>query len=108
MQNGVEIAHEYQRNLYLVFDSGQLGKEGLEVHAVLEGLSSGTLDDRTIGQRIAERNTNFNHGDAATLHGKNHVGSAFECRTACAEIERQELTVLAVCEKLIDLVCHIL
>ena len=84
-----------------------MGEECLEVHSVLQGLSSGSLDDGTVGKRVTEWNTHLNHCDTTALHGLNHLASTLECGTSGAEIEREKLAILAVCEELIDLVCHI-
>ena len=69
LHDGVEVAHQYQRNLHLVLDGMQLRKQRLERHAVLQGGSGSILDDRTIGHRVAEGNAYFNHVDASALHG---------------------------------------
>ena len=87
VQDGVEITHEYQRDVDLVLDGLELAEEQAEVHAILERLCGGTLNDGTIGQRIAEGDAYLDHGDATALHGKNHIAGALEGGTACAEIQ---------------------
>ena len=104
MQNRVQIAHQYQWNLHLILDGFQLTEKDMQVHTVFQGLGGGSLNNRTVGQRIAERNANFNHGNTTTLHGENHIACALECGAACAKVQRQEFLVLTVCEKLIDLI----
>ena len=99
VQDGVQIAHQDKWNLHLILDGLQLGEECLQVHAVLQGLGGSTLDDGTVGQRVAEGDAHLNHGDAPTLHGQDHVGGAFEGRTASTEIERKEFLSLRLAEK---------
>ena len=76
MQNRVEVSHKNKGYLNLIFYLAQLGKEGLEVHTVLQGLSGGTLNYWTIGQGIAEGDADFDHGDATALHGEDDIGCA--------------------------------
>ena len=76
MQDGVQIAHQHQGYGYLILDGLQLREEFAEAHTVLQGLSGGTLDDRSVGQWVAEGNTYFHHGNAFALHGEDHIGSA--------------------------------
>lgn len=90
MQDGVEITHKDQRYFYLVLDRFQLLEKQLYGHTVFQCLSSSTLDDGTIGERIAEGDAHFNHGDATTLHGENHFGSTLEGGTTGTEIKGKE------------------
>ena len=108
MEDGVQITHQHQGYLYFVLDGLQLVEEGAKVHAVLQGLSGGTLYDGAVGQRIAEGYAHFNHGDPTALHRLDDISGGFECWTAGTEIERQELFVLVLLEQLIDLILHIL
>ena len=104
VQDGVEIAHQHEGDFYMVLDGCELGEEFAEGHTVPESLRGSTLDDGTIGQRVAERDAYLNHGDASTLHRQDDIGSAFEGGAAGTEIERKEFFILAISEKGIDLV----
>ena len=104
VEDGVEIAHEHERNLYLVLDVFQLAEEFLQTHPVLEGLCRSTLDDGTVGQWITEGNAYFDHVDSPALHGLDDLACIVKCRTSCTEVERQELASLVVFEKLVDLI----
>ena len=86
MQDRVQVAHEYQGYLHLVFDGLQLREKQLHTHAVLQGLGGSTLDDGTVSQRVAERNAHLNHGNTTTLKGQNDVGCAVEGGTSGTEI----------------------
>ena len=104
MQDRIEIAHQYERDVDLILNGFQLSEEFGEGHAVLESLRGSTLDDGAIGEWVAEGNTYFDHGNATTLHCEDNIGSAIECGTAGTEVKRKELFVFAVVEKGIDLI----
>ena len=104
MQDGVEITHEDQRYLYLILDGLQLVEKELHAHTVFQCLCGSTLDDRTVGEWVAEGDTHFNHGNTATLHRENNIGSAIEGGTAGTEIKGQEFFVASVGEELVDFV----
>ena len=107
MKDRVEVSHHDKGYLDLIFDIAQLGEERLEVHTVFKRCSGGTLDDRAVGQRVAERDSDLDEVDTTTLHGENDIGCAVEGRTACAEIKRQEFLVFGLlCKEFIDLICH--
>ena len=107
MEDGIEIAHEDEGNLYLVLNGLQLCEEFGKGHTVFEGLSGCTLDDGAVGQRVAEGDTNLDEIDASFLHRQDNVACAFEGRTTSTEIERKKLFVLGLLSKeLINLVCH--
>ena len=78
MENGIEVAHHHKRDLHLVLDGCKLREERLEVHAVLQGLRSGALDDRTVGQGVAKGDAHLDHRNASTLHGEDDVGRTLE------------------------------
>ena len=104
MEDGIEVAHEDERCLYLPFDGLQLREERFEVHTVREGFRGGTLNDGTVGQRVAEGNADLDAIDASTLHREDDVGRAVEGGSSGAEVEREELAVATVGEELVDLI----
>ena len=106
MEDWVQVSHQHEWYLHLVFDGFQLGEEGTEVHAVLQCLGSSTLNDGTICQRVAERDAHFNHGNTTTLHRLDDLARGFECRASGTEIERQQFLIFSLLEKLIDLIIH--
>ena len=101
-------ASTHDWDLHLVLDGYKLREERLEVHAVLQGLRSGALDDRTVGQGVAEGDAHLDHRNASTLHGEDDVGRTLERRTACTEIEAQQFAVASVGKKGIDFIDHII
>ena len=104
VEDGIEVAHEDEGDGHLVLDGFQLGEECLQVHAVLQGLSGGGLDDGTVSERVAEGDADFNKVDASSLHRLYHIAGSFECRTAGTEIEGEEFAVATVGEELVYLI----
>jgi hypothetical protein len=67
-------------------------------------LGGSTLDDGAVGERVAEGNAHFNHGDTSFLHGEDDIGSAFERGATSTEIKGKEFLILVIREELIDFI----
>ena len=104
LHDGVEIAHENERDVYLVFDCGQLLKKQPQCHTVLERTRGSILNDRPVGHGVTERDAYFDHGDASPLHGQDDVGCAIEGRGSGTEIEGEQFLLTTIIEKGINLV----
>ena len=61
LHDGVQVAHQYQRNTDICADFLQLAEEFSERHSVAQGLCGCVLNDRTVGHRVTERDTYFYH-----------------------------------------------
>ena len=91
MHDDVEIAHHDERNLNFVLDASQLFEKMRQRLAVLKRHRSGTLNDRTVGQWVAERDAHLYHINSTTFEGLNHIGCTLQSGAACTEIEREQL-----------------
>ncbi|MPM11794.1 hypothetical protein SDC9_58145 [bioreactor metagenome] len=60
LKNGVQVTHQYQRDLRRRADPRELLEEHPKAHAVLECLCPRRLDDGTVCHRVAERDAYFN------------------------------------------------
>ena len=69
LHNRIEVSHQHQRNLYLFADLFQLVEKQLQCHTVLQGAGGGVLYNRSVGHRVAEWNTDFNHVNPFFLQG---------------------------------------
>ena len=87
----VEIAHQHKRKAYFALDGFQLSEESLHGHTVLQSPRSGTLNDRSVGQRVTERYAHLYHIDAMTFHCLDDIARAFESGTTGTEIQAQQL-----------------
>jgi Tat protein secretion system quality control protein TatD with DNase activity len=61
LHDGIQVAHQHQRNADICADLLQLAEKFAERHAVAQGLCGCVLNDRTVGHRVAKRDTDFNH-----------------------------------------------
>ena len=61
LHDGVQVAHQYQRDADICADLFQLAEELAERHTVAQGLCGCVLNDGAVGHRVAERDTDFNH-----------------------------------------------
>ena len=90
VKNNVQVSHQYERYLHLILDAAQLLKQFRQRHTVLQSYGSCTLDDRTVCQRITERNAYLDHTDATLLQGLDDLGCTFKCGAPSTEIKRQD------------------
>ena len=77
VHDGVEIAHENERNIDFILDGLELTKEGFDGHAVFQSLGTCALDNGSICQRVAEGDTYFYHIDALAFHRLDYIAGTF-------------------------------
>ena len=61
LHDGVKIAHQDKRNMYILPDVFQLFEQQVECHAVAQRLGGCLLDDNAVCHRVAEGDANFYH-----------------------------------------------
>ena len=94
----VQITHQHEWKLHFILDFLQLGEEFLHRHSVLQSHGSGTLDNRTISQRITERDSYLNHIYPLAFHRLNYITGTFQSWASGAKIQAQKLAVFIVCK----------
>ena len=104
MENGVEIAHQDERHADLFLDGVQLSKEFAQRHAVVQSFCGSRLNHGAVGQRVAERDADFDEIDAATLHRENDVGRAVKFGRSGAEIKAQQFALAFLGKYFVNLV----
>ena len=77
VHDGVEIAHENERDIDFILDGLELTEEGLDGHAVFQRLGTCALDNGSISQRVTEGDTYFYHIDALAFHRLDYIAGAF-------------------------------
>ena len=77
VHDGVEIAHENERDIDFILDGFELTKEGFDGHAVFQSLGTCALDNGSICQRVAEGDTYFYHIDALAFHRLDYIAGTF-------------------------------
>ena len=100
----IQIAHQHKWQLHFILDGLQLSEELLYGHSILQSLSTSTLNDRSISQRITERDSYLYHIYSLALHRLYHITRSFEGWATCAEIQAQKLAVFIVCKQCIYLI----
>ncbi|EGF51224.1 hypothetical protein HMPREF9446_03605 [Bacteroides fluxus YIT 12057] len=105
LHDGVEVAHEDERDVDVTANVLQLFEKEAEGHAVPEGAGGGVLDDDAVSHRVAERDADFYHVDSVLFKGTDNIGCTFQVRTAGTEVYGQQI-LGAVLEKWVDAVYH--
>lgn len=87
MHYRIEITHQYQWDVDVAADVGELAEQHAERHAVAQRLCSGILNNRTVGHRVAERYADFYHVNAPVGKSADDFGRGIERRRTGAEIQ---------------------
>ena len=77
VHDGVEIAHEDEREADFILDGFELTEEGLDGHAVFQCLGTCALDNGSICQWVAEGDTYFYHIDTLAFHRLDYIAGTF-------------------------------
>ena len=100
LEDGVEVAHQQQGNVYRAADVGQLVEEAAQAHAAPQGGGGGLLDDGAVGQGVAEGDAYLNHVHARVLQGLDGGGGAVGGGAAGTEVDGENAAALGL-EKLV-------
>ena len=103
VHNGVEVAHQDERDADIATDVAQLLEEEAERHAVAQGAGGGVLNDDAVGHGVAEGDADFYHVHSVLFEGADNVGCAAEGGAAGAKVDGQQVFG-AVLKKLVDAV----
>ena len=93
VHDDVQIAHQYERDGYHWPDIPKLLEYVLQRDAIAQGCGTCTLNDRAVGERVAEGYSHLYHVYTPALQRQYHVGSTVKGWTACTEIYREQLAV---------------
>ena len=87
LHDGVQIAHQDDRDLYRLSDLFQLLEEQANRHTVAQGHGARLLDHRAIGHRIGEGNTYLHHVHTFRLQFPQDGSRIVQLGIACREID---------------------
>jgi len=95
MINGIQVAHQYERESDALFpERFQLRKELLEAHSVSQRLSGCVLNDWAVSHRVAKGDAHLDEVYALLFQCADDVGGAFEGRMTSTKIEREQAFAL--------------
>ena len=97
-------SHQNERHANFFLDGVQLSKKFAQRHAVVQCFGGGGLNHGAVGQRVTERDADFDEIDAATLHRENDVGRAVETGRSGAEIKAQQFAFAFLGKYFVNLV----
>ena len=100
LEDGVEVAHQQQGDVYRAADVGQLVEEAAQAHAIAQRGGGGLLDDGAVGQGVTEGDAYLNHVHARFLQGLDGGGSAVGGGAAGTEVDGEDAAALGL-EKLV-------
>ena len=103
VQDGVQVAHQDERDADVAADVVQLFEQFAYRHAVAQCLSGCSLYDDAVGHRIAEGNADFDHVDTVFFECTDDVGSTFKAGATGTEIDGKQVVGIML-KKLIDAV----
>ena len=105
LQDGVQITHQYEGDVYVATYVGQLLEEQAEGYSVAQGARGRFLYDHAVGHGVAEGDTYFYHSDSVALEDTNDIGRPVQGRASGAEVNGKQVLGLAF-KKLVDTVLH--
>ena len=89
-QDGIEVGEDHQSDgLGMFADFGGECEHVLERCSVLEGALAGALDDWSIGERVAEGNSEFDHACTCVDGCENHIACGDEVGIAAGYVDDQ-------------------
>ena len=100
LEDGVEVAHQQQGNVYRAADVGQLVEEAAQGHTIAQGGGGGLLDDGAVGQGVTEGGAYFDYVHARVLQGLDGGGGAVGGGAAGTEVDGEDAAALGL-EKLV-------
>ena len=87
VKNWVEIAHENHGNLNFRSEILEFVKNPLQAHSLFQRLRGSMLNDRSVGERVAERNAHFHHVNSLLLQGTENGQGGFGSGVTGTEID---------------------
>ena len=93
LQDGIEIREDDEPGLRLLADLAGDVENSRQIGSVLQGALAGALDDRSVGDGIAEWNAQLNHVGARSDGGERDIARDFEAGIAAGDVDDESGSV---------------